>query len=451
MNTKFKSLTTAIIIVALLSGCEKQFTSKDSAAVHDAVGSLISDKPNIVMIVSDDIGYEIPTADGGRSYSTPNIDKIAKGGIRFTQVRAAPLCSPSRFMLFTGKYNFRNYGIWGIMDTTQRTIGNMLQDAGYTTCYAGKWQLDGGDNSIRKFGFDKYSVWLPFKVCPEETEGSRYKNPKIYQEGGYLPDSFTNGKYSDDIFTDYVGKFIDSNKAKPFFICYSMILGHKPYCPTPDDPEFATWDADPYHSDTTFYPSMVKYMDKKIGLIITKLFKLGLMNNTIVIYTGDNGTQKEITSKYKTTTIQGAKGKTIEYGIHVPLFCNWQGTIAAGSINGSIIDFTDFLPTLAGIANVPVPTAYGPLDGTSFYPQLVGLTGNIRSSMFTHFDPQNCTGNDKNARYAQDSMYKLYETGQFYNFKTDVFEKTPLADSSLSAKQKRIKRNLQAVITQMHN
>ena len=127
------------------------------------------------MIVSDDIGYEIPTADGGRSYSTPNIDKIAKGGIRFTQVRAAPLCSPSRFMLFTGKYNFRNYGIWGIMDTTQRTIGNMLQDAGYTTCYAGKWQLDGGDNSIRKFGFDKYSVWLPFKVCPEETEGSRYK------------------------------------------------------------------------------------------------------------------------------------------------------------------------------------------------------------------------------------------------------------------------------------
>jgi arylsulfatase A len=100
-------------------------------------------------------------------------------------------------MLLTGKYNFRNYSIWGIMDTSQRTIGNMLKDAGYATCYAvnGNWME--AMRLYAKFGFDRYSVWLPFKICPEEAEGSRYKSAKMYQDGGYLPQEFTDNKYSE--------------------------------------------------------------------------------------------------------------------------------------------------------------------------------------------------------------------------------------------------------------
>src|SRR6185295_1797504 len=241
---------------------------------------------------------EIPTFNGGRSYSTPNLDKLAQDGMRFTQCRSSPLCSPSRFMLLTGKYNFRNYTTWGYMDQRQQTIGNMLKAAGYTTCYAGKWQLDGGDQSIHAFGFDKYSVWLPYKICPEVTYGSRYKSARIYQEGSYLPDSIIKDEYSEDFNFNYLMNFIDSNKTKPFFAYYSMMLCHAAFSPTPDDPEYQAWPINAYKSDPKFFPSMVKYMDKKIGELIDKLNSLGLEDNTIIFFIGDNGTQTEITSLF---------------------------------------------------------------------------------------------------------------------------------------------------------
>ena len=110
----------------------------------------------------------MPTIDGGKSYATPFIDQMANAGMRFfTQCHAAPTCSPSRFMLLTGKYSFRNYRLSGALDLDQRTIANMLHDAGYATCISGKWQLDGGDNSIKTFGFD---VLLRFQAYLTETD-----------------------------------------------------------------------------------------------------------------------------------------------------------------------------------------------------------------------------------------------------------------------------------------
>lgn len=442
-------IMTTMFFVLLLSSCKKNFEVTTPTG-NEKTDALARSQPNIIFIVGDDVGYEIPTVNGGQSYSTPNIDKLAQDGMRFTQCRSAALCSPSRFMLLTGKYNFRNYTIWGVMDTTQRTLGNMLKDAGYTTCYGGKWQLDGGDASIRHFGFDKYSVWLPYKICPEEAEGSRYKSAKIYQDGNYLPQTVTDNKYSEDMVSNYLLNFMENNSSKPFFIYYSMILSHKAFSPTPDDPEYATWIPDPFVSDTAYFPSMVTYMDKKIGVLMNKLKSLGIENNTVIFYMGDNGTQKEITSRFNNKTITGAKGTTIEYGIHVPLICKWPGKIAAGTTNSNLIDFTDFLPTLAGIAGIPVPP-YGILDGKSFYPQLRGRVGNLRNYIFTHFNPKLCNGKDKLARYAQDSVYKLYETGMFYRFTKDINETKPLADSALTTKQKQIKQNLQNVLNNMHN
>ena len=135
------------------------------------------DKPNVILIVGDDIGYEIPSCNGGQSYSTPNLDHMAANGMRFTQCYGSPYCAPSRTMLLTGKYSFRNYYTWGVLNTDQKTIGNMMKDNGYATLYSGKWQLDGGDASIKKFGFDKYAVFLPYRTDREDEAGYRYKNP----------------------------------------------------------------------------------------------------------------------------------------------------------------------------------------------------------------------------------------------------------------------------------
>ncbi len=167
------SITIYIVIAcAIIFACSKQDT--DYALNPDR-------KPNIILIVADDIGYEIPTYTGGQSYQTPAIDNLAKTGIQFTQCHVCPNCSPTRVELLTGKYNFRNYTGWGNMDTGQKTIANMLQDAGYKTCVAGKWQLGGGDASVRAFGFEKYRVFQPFYTDNEAHENlHRYKNPRLY-------------------------------------------------------------------------------------------------------------------------------------------------------------------------------------------------------------------------------------------------------------------------------
>jgi arylsulfatase A len=183
---------------------------------------------NIIFILSDDVGYEIPTYSGGQSYSTPNLDFMAANGTQFPECHGNALCSPSRFMLATGKYNYRNYDHWGIMDTSQRTFANILRDAGYTTCVSGKWQFDGGDTSIHKFGFDKYMVNNAFNLHSDaEEQDSYYKDPQIYVNGDYLPASETVGKYGEDFFRQYVFDFIDSNvNKKPFFIYCVMHLFH---------------------------------------------------------------------------------------------------------------------------------------------------------------------------------------------------------------------------------
>ncbi len=405
-----------------------------------------SKKPNIIFILGDDIGYNTPTVNGGRSYSTPSLDSMAQGGMNFTECHASPLCSPSRVMLLTGKYNFRNYTEWGNMDTSQRTIANMLKDAGYKTACYGKWQLDGGDASLHKFGFDDYCVWLPF-IMPDQ---ARYKNPVLYTNNAYLPDSLTQNKYGEDIVVDSLENFIEQNKDTSFFIYYPMLLAHPPFQPTPDDSDFSTWSF-PNRTDTGYYPSMIKYMDKKIGEIIRKVKNLGIGDNTLIIYTGDNGTPTGISELIEgDSTIRGGKGTTTEFGTHVPLIFYWPNTITAGTINNDLIGFTDFMPTFADIAGTQTPAIYEPLDGVSFAPQLKGETGNPRSSLFYHYDDH--PGSSKLIRWAQTSTYKLYDTSatdtsrRFYNIQKDIHEKTPIPDSLLSPQEVLIKQQLLNVI-----
>ena len=262
----------------------------------------------------------------------------------------------------------------------------MLKGAGYKTACYGKWQLDGGDESIHAFGFDNYCVWNPYKKIKV---GSKDKNPEIFTNGNFLPDSLVVNQYAEDIFTDSVLSFIDSNQSQPFFIYYPMVgADYYPFSPTPDDSDFADWST--YNienevSDTSYFKSMVTYMDKKIGEIINKVKSLGIEDNTVIIYSADNGTSHDIILIGDADTSQGGKGLTTEAGTHVPLMISWSGTITAGAINNDLIDFADLLPTLAGIANIPTPTDYGILDGVSFAPRLINQTGTPRDWIFNHF------------------------------------------------------------------
>lgn len=403
--------------------------------------------PNIILILADDIGYETLGVNGSQSYLTPVLDGMTNNGMNFTKCHSSPSCSPSRFSLLTGKYNFRNYTDWGSMNLNQKTLGNLFKDAGYRTACYGKWQFGGGGNAVNAFGFDNYCLWNAL----ENTDSTnRYKNPLLYQKGGYIANNLTKGKYGEDIFCDSVLNFIDSNKNAPFFIYYPMALCHSPQSPTPDDTAFAAWDPDLNRSENAFFPSMVNYMDKKIGLIVDKLEASGIDNNTLIIFLGDNGTAGTVASLQSDDLIVGGKGTTIETGTHVPMILYWPGTIAGGTINSDLIGFTDFMPTLAKLCNISLPLQNGTIDGVDFSQGIKGQPGNPRNWIFNDYNPR--IHEITPTRWAQSREYKLYDTNtlrtnfEFYNILNDILEQYPLNNAELTFKEDSIKHVLFSVI-----
>jgi len=446
------------LTVFFLAGCEKDFKAKNEDAVSASVSDdARSSKPNIVLILADDVGYEVPTYTGGQSYKTPNLDRLTKAGMQFTQCYASPMCSPSRVMLLTGKYNFRNYTGWGALSLNERTIANMLKGAGYNTYVAGKWQLDNGDLGVRTFGFDEYVIFNPYEDIKSSHDESdltrgRYKSPELYVNGAYLEPSTVIGKYSEDILVDSITSYASKSKAqkKPFFIYYSMSLAHDPFCPTPDDPEYAAWDPTLDISDTSFFPSMINYMDKKVGQVINRFDSMGLTRNTIFIFIGDNGTPHFIYSQYKGQTIQGGKKQTNIWGTHVPMIVYWKGKIAPNSVNNNLVDFTDFLSSIADMANTTKPTTFGQLDGVSFYPSLASPTTHIRDWVFCHYD------NDRHSdqplyRFTNNATYKLYDSsGYFYNMITDPDEKKNIPENKMTPEELQTRNYFQSILDSLH-
>ncbi len=447
---------TALIMLAsaffLFEACNKsgnlEARKADTGLDNGARTASGNGKPNIIFILGDDIGYDALTSQGNTTFSTPRIDELAQEGMRFTECHSAPLCSPSRTMLVTGKYNFRNYAQWGVLDPSQKTFANLLKDAGYKTYVAGKWQFDGGNAGILGFGYDNYCVWDPVKAAP----GNHYKDPKIYTHGSFISSDLTKGLYGDDIFTDSVLQFIDQNKTKPFFIYFPITLCHSPYSPTPDDPEFPTWIPGFDHNDTKFFPSMIKYMDKKIGQVVDSLKAWNLFNNTILIFAGDNGTPKHIFYYWNGVLTEGGKTQTTEKGTHVPLIVTWPNVIAPGQTNNNLVDFTDFLPTFGEAAGASITSSYGTIDGQSFFGQLTGGQYTPRDWIFCDYNRRS-KPQDKTTRWTQDVTYKLYDSTngkKFYNIVLDPQELTPLKTSDLTASEKKIRTKFQNIMDSLH-
>jgi arylsulfatase A len=462
--TPHSRLISCLIIFAVLvtSACKKtDLIPEKSIKSETGIEELIKSKPNIILILGDDIGYEIPGFTGGQSWSTPNINQMASQGLKFLNCYGSPMCAPSRFMLLTGKYNYRNYypDSWGDLGLDQRTIANMLRSHGYTTCVSGKWQLNHGDTGLATFGFNKYCITNPFKVATEDNSpGFRlYKNPTIYQNGAYLPAAQTRGKYSEDLFLKYMFDFMDSssNAKKPFFVYWAPNLCHRPFSPTPDDPEFASWDPNrkPGDADTVFFKSMIKYYDKNVGKLMARLKASNLENNTLVLFlVGDNGTDDIIRSRFNNGNVYGGKGHTYSTGTHVAFVAYWPGHIAPGK-NSNLVDFVDFMPTIADAAGIGKPTTYGPIDGISFYKQLLGDTSAARQYSYNWYDV-NRDGPDETPPivWAMDKTYKLYSNKtSLIHYTNDGLEKSPIPNSMQTGAERKERSTLQNVINSYHN
>nr|MBI1231004.1 sulfatase-like hydrolase/transferase [Cytophagales bacterium] len=408
-------------------------------------------RPNIILILADDLGYEVLPAYGNQIHHTPTLDRMAAGGMVFENAHAMPLCTPSRVQLMTGKYNFRNYIGFGLLDPREKTMAHWMKEQGYATCVVGKWQLYGNARQQElaggkigslpeEAGFDSYRLWQVRDL------GSRYKDPLLETKGNGL-EKF-DGKYGPDLFTDYLEDFITEKAGQPFFVYYPMALTHDPFEPDPASQDFASYDPQERTNDPKYFPGMVTYMDKLVGRIIDKVAELGLAENTLILFVGDNGTDRKVVTPFKGQELRGNKGYTNDLGTHVPLLAYWPGKIAAGSRNKNLIDLTDFLPTLLEISGKTHHLS-PPLDGISFYPQLKepDYSGKVREWVYCHYDPN--WGNFRARTFVHDTDWKYYTDGEIYDLSKDPLESSPLAYTELSSAGKKTIRKFRKVVQEM--
>jgi len=414
-------------------------------AVSQSLGSVSKNRPNIVLVMADDLGYECLGCYGSRSYKTPVLDELARGGMLFEHCYSQPLCTPSRVKIMTGQYNFRNYTEFGVLDPKQKTFGHLLQRCGYATCVVGKWQLYGSVNQRPEVhgsgtypvgaGFDEYCLWQI------KDRGPRFKDPLIVQNGKTRGD--LKGKYGPGVFCDYILDFLERHKTRPFFVYYPMVLVHDPFVPTPDSED---WEKDKHKPNKKYFADMVAYMDKIVGRIARKLDELGLRENTLVLFTGDNGTSKRISSKMSDHVIEGGKGDMTDAGTRVPLIANWKGTIPAGKVCSDLIDFSDFYPTFAEMAGARLPKNVI-IDGRTFLPQLRGEKGSPRDWIFCHYDPK--WGKWELKRFVRDKRWKLYQDRRLFDVPADTLEENPIMPGEGGKEAAAARRRLQTVLDSM--
>jgi len=402
--------------------------------------------------MADDMGYECVGAYGS-SLSTPNLDRAAERGMLFRHAHSQPLCTPTRVQIMTGLYNNRNYEQFGYLNPRETTFGNLLRDAGYATCIAGKWQLSGDAGTVKAFGFDEHCLWnmhayregpgSPSAKEPGEWR-KRYRDPCLYRNGEWIRPGAD--AYGPDVCCDFISSFMGRNRDKPFLVYYPMILTHSPFEPTPHSKDWNAAGGKGFGKQQHF-ADMVAYTDYLVGKIQSRLEELKLADDTVLVFTGDNGTHRDMkTPQQQGNPVEGGKGRTTDFGTHVPLIA-WGKGIRGGVRSDALVDFTDVLPTLLDVADVAPPDSLK-LDGHSLEPVLTGAeAAGRRQAVFCYYDPRWGKGRVKRA-FARDREYKLYASGHFYNVANDPKEERDLSQGPLTADQKAICERLRAVVVQ---
>lgn len=398
--------------------------------------------PNVVFVMADDVGYECFGAYGSRQYDTPRIDRLADAGVRFTNCYSTPLCTPSRVALMTGMSNARNYLDFGSLLPDQYTVANLFADAGYATAVAGKWQLQGSANAPgvpAGDGFDTYCLWNT-----GNTGRARFWNPSIECDGEIL--AVEEGAYGPDIMTDFLLRFIEDNRERPFFAYCPMILVHSPFVATPHSEDRESKD------EQRNFEDMVAYMDFLVGRIQDRLEELELLQNTVIVFTADNGSHHKLSSDLFDSKILGDKGAPTDAGTHVPLVVNAPGLVPGGRVLDDLIDFADLLPTLAEAAGLEIPGEQR-IDGISFWQRLLNKPGSPREWHYTYYFPRpfaetfSTPYQHPEVVFVRDKRYKLYGTGELFDVRADPDERNPLDPSDDTTQH--IRRTLESALASM--
>ena len=403
-------------------------TRAEEIAAPKAAGA---SKPNIIFILSDDLGVDILSCFGSDQYKTPHLDALATGGMKFTHAYAAPLCGPSRALIMTGRYAFRTGAVNQdrvalITPEKEVMMPKILKGAGYVTASFGKWGQLGLTPGA--FGFDEY---LNFKgsgiFWNTQPKGKEYD---LNGQQVALKDK----EYMPDLVQKLAVDFITRNQDKPFYLYYPMSHIHGDILPTPDSKEGA--------SAKELYADNIVYHDKLVGQLIAELEKLKLREKTLIVYVGDNGTAKggaEL-STVGGKKINGSKGSMLEGGALVPMIVNWPGTTPAGRVCPDIIDFSDYVPTFAAVAGAKLPENVV-IDGQSFLPQIKGEKGTPREWAYVQL-----------ARmwYVRSMNWKLNEKGELYDMSGAPFEEKLVPADSTDPVAMAERAKLQAALNKLN-
>lgn len=333
-------------------------------------------QPNIVFIMADDLGQEWVSAYGGELLDTPNIDRMAREGMRFTSAYAMPQCTPTRVTLLTGQLPFRHGWVnhwdvprWGCgahFDVALNTsLPAVMQSAGYRTAAAGKWQIDDfrvKPDAMAEAGFDHWAMWTGGEGGNEDISSRRYWDPYIHSRTGSRT---YEGEFGPDRYAGFLLDFMRWNREYPLFIYYAMTLPHTPFTTTPDEP-----DAE---GDVDQYMAMIRYVDKLVGQFLEAVEETEFPRPTLVVFTSDNGSTR-MPGRIHGRDVVGGKMLLDEItGAAMPFIAWGPGLVPSGRVADAITDFADLLPTFAELAGAVVPGGPGrEIDGRSIAPVLRG-------------------------------------------------------------------------------
>lgn len=387
------------------------------------------DRPNIIFIMADDLGYGDLGSYGQTVIQTPHLDQMASEGMRFTHCYAgSTVCAPSRSVLMTGLHtghttvrgNFGKFGVVGLAGNEGRvplydedvTVAEALKTVGYTTGITGKWGL-GEPNTTghpNDQGFDEWFGYLNQRRAHSYYPDFLWKN-KTKVEYPENRDG-KKGTYTHDLFTEWALDFLDRNHKTPFFLYLPYTVPHSRY----EIPDTAPYTDQPWTDDEKVHAAMVTRLDRDIGSLFEKLEALDIDSDTIVFFCSDNGAAERWEGRFDSSgALKGRKRDMYEGGIRTPMIVRWPGTVAPNQTSELPWHFADVLPTLADIAGADVPEA---VDGLSVLPTLLGneqdLTDRPLYWEFFERGYQQAVrkGNWKAIRLALDAPLELYDLSQ---------------------------------------
>jgi len=419
-----------------------------SRSLFSSEKKAIPEKPNIIVLVSDELGYYELSCMGHPHFHTPNIDRLAAEGVRFTQgLAGSSLCAPTRCCLLTGKHSghtsVRTNGGGAPLRAEEKTIASVLKEAGYATGGFGKWGCGGrGSSGVpEKHGFDIFFGYY------DQVHAHTYYPPYLIRNSEEVPlpgnHGGSNGKtYSHYVIIREAKKFIRENRDRPFFCYLPVTPPHGMFDIPEDDPSWELYRDKPWPLEARRYAAMVNMVDRNLGEILQLLRRLGILHKTMIFVSGDNGGQDYFrdarhprgfhapnVNPRTGVAFRGQKGNLYEGGLRIPMIAWWPGVFRSGRVSDFLWYFPDMLPTLAEFAGAQAPQD---IDGISIVPELVGTQRAGRSQtshryLYWELGGQRAVrmGSWKAVRPGRNKPWELYNLAEDISEKHNLAEKKP--------------------------